>query len=162
MSTTFGIVTMNMKDGSVQGHAAGCADLKRGKAKFAEPKQAGCVQHVNSKWEAWEDYNSDFIAEHDHADTCDPENGLCDNAYEIEWLPCADHVPSHPAPAKPAKKAAAKPAKKAAAKPAKKAAAKLEMKNTGKYTRFYVGGKEVSYVPNELAAEIAKLLASTN
>ena len=146
MSTTFEIVTMNMKDGSVQGHAAGCADLKRGKAKFAEPKQAGCVQHVNSKWEAWEDYNSDFIAEHDHADTCDPENGLCDNAYEIEWLPCADHVPSHPAPAKPAKKAAAK----------------LEMKNTGKYTRFYVGGKEVSYVPNELAAEIAKLLASTN
>lgn len=149
-TTTFEIVTMNMRDGSVQGHAAGCADLKRGVRKFAEPDQADYPLPVANKHEAWLEYNADFIAEHDH-DGCDVEAGHCDNAYTIEWLPCADHVPATAAPAKP---------KRSRAK--KATAPKLEMKNTGKYTRFYVDGKEVSYVPNELAAEIAKLLTSAN
>lgn len=87
------VVTMNMRDGSVQGHAHGCADLKRGKAKFAEPSQANDFMDVESKHDAWLDYNADFIAECEH-DGCDPEAGRCNNAYDIQWLPCADAVPA--------------------------------------------------------------------
>lgn len=75
------VTLMNMGDGSVQGHAAGCADLKRGKAKYAEPTQADEVWDVVTKADAWLTYNADFLAE-----------GGEDNAYEIEWLPCAKHI----------------------------------------------------------------------
>lgn len=79
---TFQVVTMNMKDGSVQGHAAGCADLKRGVRKFAEPQQADWPMTVSTKHEAWLDYNQDFIADGEDMGT-----------YGIDWLPCAKHVP---------------------------------------------------------------------
>lgn len=75
------VVLMNMRDGSVQGHAAGCADLTRGKAKFAEPSQSEEVWDVITKADAWLGYNADFLAE-----------GGEDNAYEINWLPCANHI----------------------------------------------------------------------
>lgn len=77
----FQVTLMNMRDGSVQGHGAGCADLKRGKAKFAEPMQATEVWDVVTKADAWLSYNSDFLAE-----------GGESNAYEIDWLPCAKHI----------------------------------------------------------------------
>lgn len=78
----FQVVTMNMRDGSVQGHIHGCADLKRGVKKFAEPSQADDFMDVETKADAWLDYNSDFLAE-----------GGPDNAYDIQWLPCAKAVP---------------------------------------------------------------------
>ena len=78
----FQVVTMNMRDGSVQGHIHGCADLKRGVKKFAEPSQADDFMDVETKADAWLDYNSDFLSE-----------GGPDNAYDIQWLPCAKAVP---------------------------------------------------------------------
>lgn len=77
----FQVVLMNMRDGSVQGHAAGCADLTRGVRKFAEPSQATDVWDVLSKEQAREGYNADFDEE-------------TDGWYDINWLPCAKHVPA--------------------------------------------------------------------
>ena len=77
----FQVALMNMRDGSVQGHAAGCRDLTRGAAKFAEPHQAEDIIDALSKEEARESYNADF----------DEEN---DGWYDIEWLPCAKHIPA--------------------------------------------------------------------
>jgi len=79
--THFQVALMNMRDGSVQGHAAGCNDLKRGIAKFAEPHQAEDIWDVLSKQQAREGYNADFDEE-------------TDGWYDIEWLPCAKHVPA--------------------------------------------------------------------
>jgi hypothetical protein len=76
----FDVVTMNMRDGSVQGHKAGCADLKRGRAKFSEPEMAEYVETVETKAEARASYNADFDYE-------------TDGWYEIEWAACAKHVP---------------------------------------------------------------------
>lgn len=75
------VTLMNMRDGSVQGHRAGCADLKRGVRKYAEPSQADDVWDVKTKADAWMSYNSDFLAE-----------GGEENAYSIEWLPCTKHI----------------------------------------------------------------------
>ncbi len=72
-------VLMNMKDGSVQGHAAGCADLKRGK-NFSEPFQADEVWEVKDREAAREEYNSDFDEE-------------TDGWYDIKWMPCAKSIP---------------------------------------------------------------------
>ena len=77
----FQVVTMNMKDGSVQGHAIGCRDLTRGKAKFAEPSQAEQPVDVETKADAYVEYNQDFLAEGS-------------GGYDIDWLPCAKHVPA--------------------------------------------------------------------
>ena len=74
------IALVNITDGTVHGHKAGCADLKRGTLR----------KHADQAWEfevadkadAWFSYNSDFLAE-----------GGEDNAYEIQWAPCAKHVP---------------------------------------------------------------------
>jgi YD repeat-containing protein len=78
----FQVTLMNMRDGSVQGHNAYCADLKRGKAKFAEPDQANEVWDVLCKEDAREGYNADFDEE-------------TDGWYDIDWKPCADHIPAH-------------------------------------------------------------------
>lgn len=74
------IAIVNIADGSVQGHKAGCADLSRGKLR----KHAADVWNleVDTKHEAWVAYNEDFLAE-------GPESGQ----YDINWLPCAKHVP---------------------------------------------------------------------
>lgn len=74
---THSIALVNMRDGSVQGHKAGCADLKRGARKFADEPW---TFDVESKADARFNYNADFDYD-------------VDGWYEIEWLPCANHVP---------------------------------------------------------------------
>lgn len=136
----FQVVTMNMKDGSVQGHAHGCADLKRGKAKFAEPQQANDFMDVLSKHDAWLDYNCDFLPECYNHDNCDEAAGRCDNAYDIHWLPCADAIPAFTeAPAEEA--------------PAPAAPVVVVRKGT-KRTLITVNGEEVAYVLNSIADSV--------
>lgn len=90
-TATHAIALVNMWDGSVQGHKAGCADLKR-KAHLHGDEP--WTFEVASKNEAWLNYNSDFLPEcYDHSE-CDEANSRCANAYDIHWLPCADHVPA--------------------------------------------------------------------
>lgn len=74
------VMVVNMRDGSVQVHGVGCADLKRSKAKFADdPTLWDCKDTAD----VWASYNSDFLAE-----------GGETNAYDLHWLPCANHVPA--------------------------------------------------------------------
>lgn len=79
--TSYNVVLMNMTDGSVQGHAAGCADLKKRNRKFAEPSQADYPMKVVDCDAAREEYNADFDEE-------------TDGWYDITWMPCAKAVPS--------------------------------------------------------------------
>lgn len=84
-TATFEIALLNMRDGSVAGHRAGCADVNRairsGKADF----DAGAWEFsVATKREAFLEYNVDFIREADGDES---------NSYSIHWLPCANHVP---------------------------------------------------------------------
>jgi hypothetical protein len=74
----FQVAVMNMIDGSVQVHGAGCADLKRGK-KFAE-KYLGEVWDCIDREDIREAYNADFDEE-------------TDGWYDMTWMPCAKHVP---------------------------------------------------------------------
>jgi hypothetical protein len=74
------IVMMNMPDGSVEGHRAGCADLKRHAHKFAEPDQAKDVWDYPDRAAARADYNADFDEE-------------TDGWYDIRWMPCAAGLP---------------------------------------------------------------------
>jgi hypothetical protein len=76
------VTLMNMRDGSVQGHNAYCADLTRKTSKFAEPDQADEVWDVLCKEDAREAYNGDFDEE-------------TDGWYDIDWKPCANHIPDH-------------------------------------------------------------------
>lgn len=86
MSDQHSVTLVNITDGTVHGHKAGCADLKRGNLrKHAEGK---FTLEVESKAVAWETYNADFIPEA-IADGMPVES----SAYEIEWAPCANHVP---------------------------------------------------------------------
>lgn len=85
------ITLINMADGSVAGHKAGCADIKRGAASHADRPWTFSVAN---KVEAWEAYNSDFFAECLSHEGCDESKAVCSNAYTIEWLPCAAHVPT--------------------------------------------------------------------
>lgn len=75
------VTIANAANGEVHGHKAGCADLKRSKA-YALHRDEQFTVEVETKREAWLDYNSDFIAE-----------GGEGNAYPIEWMACAKHVP---------------------------------------------------------------------
>jgi hypothetical protein len=75
----FQVAVMNMKDGSVQVHGAGCADLKRGK-NFAEKFQADEVWDCIDREDIREAYNADFDEE-------------TDGWYDMTWMPCASHVP---------------------------------------------------------------------
>lgn len=77
---TFSIALVNISDGTVQGHKAGCADLSRGSLR-CHADEAWELE-VEDKAEAWFSYSSDFLAE-----------GGMDNAYAIDWKPCANHVP---------------------------------------------------------------------
>jgi hypothetical protein len=74
------IALVNITDGTVHGHKAGCADLTRG-ALRRHADEAWTFE-VEDKADAWFNYNSDFLSE-----------GGEDNAYEIQWAPCAKHVP---------------------------------------------------------------------
>lgn len=118
--THYQIVLMNMRDGSVQGHAEGCADLKRGVRKFAEPSQADEAWDVLSKEEAREGYNADFDEE-------------TDGWYDIDWKPCADHVPAthEVVEAAPVKDVT------------------VTSKKGSKWTYIYVGGDLVAEVRND-------------
>lgn len=75
----FQVAVMNMIDGSVQVHGAGCADLKRGK-NFAEKVQAEDVWDCKDREDIREAYNADFDEE-------------TDGWYDMTWMPCASHVP---------------------------------------------------------------------
>lgn len=74
------VTVMNMVDGSVQVHGAGCADLKRGK-NFAEKYQANDVWDCKDREDIREAYNADFDEE-------------TDGWYDMTWMPCASHVPA--------------------------------------------------------------------
>lgn len=80
-TTTHQVALVNISDGSVQGHRAGCADLTRGNLR-RHASEAWTLRVVD-KAHAWLEYNSDFLAE-----------GGEDNAWPIDWKPCADHVPA--------------------------------------------------------------------
>lgn len=134
---TFSVVTMNMRDGSVQGHAAGCADLKRGIKKFAEPSQAEYAETVETKAQAWENYNADFLAEGS-------------GAYEIDWLPCAKHVPAGDQDAILASYEADHIAENAE-EAETRMPVETTIKQCGKWTRFYQNGVEVGRVHNDAA-----------
>jgi hypothetical protein len=128
------VVLMNMRDGSVQGHAAGCADLKRGKAKFAEPSQADEVWDVEVKEDAREAYNADFDEE-------------TDGWYDIEWLPCAKHIPAHREVTEEA--------------PVEETPAPQVTTRVGrKWTYVFVDGEEVAYVRNDMVALVLATLGA--
>lgn len=74
----FQVAVMNMRDGSVQVHGAGCADLKRGK-NFSE-KYDGEVWDCIDREDIREAYNADFDEE-------------TEGWYDMTWMPCASHVP---------------------------------------------------------------------
>lgn len=78
--TTYTVTLANANDGSVHGHKAGCADLKRGKA-YSQHRDEQFTVKVATKAQARAEYNSDF-----DYDT--------DGWYTVEWLPCAKHVPA--------------------------------------------------------------------
>ena len=84
---TFSVTLANMTDGTVQGHKAGCRDLTTSRTR-----KGGRRVEVQSEWtfetetkrDAFLDYNADFLAEGQEED----------EVYQIEWAPCADHVPA--------------------------------------------------------------------
>lgn len=76
---SFSITLINQTDGTVDGHRAGCADIKRSRKHADEP----WTFEVDSKRDAYLAYNADFIA----------ESGEEEGHWEINWLPCAHHVP---------------------------------------------------------------------
>jgi hypothetical protein len=56
---SFEVTLVNITDGSVQGHKAGCADLTRGNLrKHAEEPW---TLEVTDKAQAWFEYNADFL-----------------------------------------------------------------------------------------------------
>lgn len=123
---TYAVALVNISDGSVQGHKAGCADLKRGNLrKHADhPFEV----EVSSKEEARATYNADFDEE-------------TDGWYEIQWAACTKHVPATTeAPTEePATEAPAKPAaKKTTAKAPTAAQMRAALVKTGELTRDQV------------------------
>lgn len=142
------VVTMNMKDGSVQGHAHGCADLKRGKSKFAEPSQANDFMDVTCKHDAWLDYNADFLPECWDHENCDEAAGRCANAYEIQWAPCADAIPAFDEEV-------------AEEAPVEETPAPQYTTRVGrKWTYVFLGDEEVAYVRNDQVAQVLRLLGA--
>lgn len=75
------VTTITHRDGSVHAHKTGCADIKRGHAKKVWSQWDFTEWDVQSKREAFESYNADFIDDGD--DACWP----------IEWAPCTDELP---------------------------------------------------------------------
>lgn len=132
------VVLMNMRDGSVQGHAAGCADLKRGKAKFAEPMQADEVWDVEVKEDAREAYNADFDEE-------------TDGWYDIDWLPCANHIPAQ---REVTLDQVADAIERSQGKP------EVTTRVGRKWTYVFVDGEEVAYVRNDMVALVLATLGA--
>lgn len=77
-AATYALQLVNMTDGTTAGHKAGCSDLK----KLAQRHEVLDVEHHATKYDAWLDYNYDFIAE-----------GLM-ACHDIEWKACANHIPA--------------------------------------------------------------------
>lgn len=128
------IALVNITDGTVQGHKAGCADLTRGALR----KHGSEVWNleVDSKLEAWENYNEDFLAECDDFDgDCDHENAVCSHSWSITWLPCAKQVPVHAEAPK-------------VVEPSK------EVKRGPKWTYLFIDGVQVLEVRTELADQV--------
>lgn len=76
-TATHKVQLVNMTDGSVCGHKAGCSDLK----KLAVRHDVHGVDEIATKHDAWLDYNADFLAEGS-------------GAYDIDWKACANHIPA--------------------------------------------------------------------
>jgi hypothetical protein len=112
------IAIVNMTDGSVQAHKAGCKDLSRKSRKGVGFADEAWELEVTDREEAREAYNADFDEE-------------TDGWYDIEWLPCASHVPDR--------------------EEAEEATVETTIKVCGKWTRFYQNGVEVGRVHNDAA-----------
>jgi hypothetical protein len=81
---SYSVTLINKSDGSVEGHKAGCADIKRqGHNDHARFGDAWTLE-VESKREAFLDYNADFL----------DEGQAEDEVYQIRWLHCADLIPN--------------------------------------------------------------------
>jgi hypothetical protein len=78
MSNSITLVTDSY--GSVHGHKAGCADIaKQVKKQHMSLEESTWTFDVDTKHEAWVNYNSDFLGEGS-------------GAYDIEWKACANHI----------------------------------------------------------------------
>lgn len=94
-ASTFSVALVTMKNGTVAGHKAGCADLKQTRDHDNEV----WTFDASSKNDAWLEYNADFLAECEgepHCDRHDEAAGECNNAWGIEWASCANHIPALP------------------------------------------------------------------
>ena len=85
---TFSVTLANMTDGTVQGHKAGCRDLttsrtRKGRSVRVVAESLWTIE-VETKRDAFLDYNADFLAEGQDED----------DVYQIEWAPCTDEVPA--------------------------------------------------------------------
>jgi len=116
------VTVMNMRDGSVQVHGAGCADLKRGK-NFAEKYQADELWDCVDREDIREAYNADFDEE-------------TDGWYDMTWMPCASHVPDRTDYVADAVEKAQKDVT-------------VTTKVGRKWTYIYVGGELVAEVRND-------------
>ena len=112
---THTIAIVNMTNGSVQVHKAGCADLKRKSRKGVGFADTPWELDVVDTEEAREAYNADFDEE-------------TDGWYDLDWMPCASHVPAR--------------------EEAEDNAGLVTMKVCGKWTRFYCDGVEVGRILN--------------
>lgn len=136
------IALVNIADGSVQGHKAGCADLHRGALR----KHADDVWEfeVATKHDAWVSYNIDFLNE-------GPESGQ----YSIEWKNCSKHVPQGADDTYEAW--AAEDAEAEVEGAFAEAAPKTEVKRGSKWTYVYVDGKLVAEIRNDQAHLLAAI-----
>lgn len=123
----FQVAVMNMRDGSVQVHGAGCADLKRGQAKFAEKFQANEVWDCIDREDIREAYNADFDEE-------------TDGWYDMTWMPCASHVPAREVDE--------------VAEAIVESATGIDVKRGPKWTYIFVNGVQVMEVRSEFADQV--------
>lgn len=131
--THYQVTVMNMTDGSVQVHGAGCADLKRGK-NFAEKYQATELWDCIDREDIREAYNADFDEE-------------TDGWYDMTWMPCASHVPARA-------DYVADAIERSQDEPV------VTTRVGRKWTYVFVDGEEVAYVRNDMVALVLKTLGA--
>jgi len=77
------ITLITLNSGDVEGHRAGCQDVARKMKSFRGTTD--WTFEVNTKHEAFLNYNSDFLDEGTEEADC----------YQISWLPCANALPAN-------------------------------------------------------------------
>lgn len=132
------IALVNITDGTVHGHKAGCADLTRGKLR--RHADEAWTFDVETKADAWFAYNSDFLAE-----------GGEDNAYTINWAPCAKHVPEGDTHEVYVQNFGEEHTPVAYQEAVVTHEPVLEIKRGPKWTYVFVDGKQVMEIRSELA-----------